>query len=441
MAPAAFPAEFLWGVATSAYQIEGAWNEDGKGPSIWDAFTHTPGHIYENQTGDVACDHYHRWPEDVALLRQLGVQLYRFSVSWSRVLPEGRGKINLAGLEFYDRLVDALLGAGIQPFPTLYHWDLPQALQERGGWPNRETVGAFIDYARIVAERLGDRVRWWTTHNEPHIVTQMGHIEGTHAPGLRDYGAGLRTAHHLLLSHGEAVRMLRSTVRVPAQIGIALDLVPIYPASHSEQDRQAADRMDLALNRAFLEPLFRAAYPAELAGLFAAFGPVVQAGDLETIAVPLDFLGVNYYTRIVARHSTNNPIQAEPVPPAGERSLMWEIFPDGLPALLQRLQRDYRPAAVLITENGVPYEDTPNAQGQLEDRARISFLERHLAGLQQALTNGVPVRGYCLWSLLDNFEWALGYRPRFGLVHVDFATQRRTPKASFEWYRRKIQTR
>jgi beta-glucosidase len=435
MIRASFPADFLWGVATSAYQIEGAWNEDGKGPSIWDVFTHTPGNIYQNQTGDVACDHYHRWPEDVALLRQLGVNLYRFSISWLRVLPEGRGRVNKAGLDFYDRLVDALLAAGIQPFPTLYHWDLPQALQENGGWPERETIAAFVEYTQVVAKRLGDRVRWWTTHNEPHIVTQMGHIEGTLAPGLRDPVAGLRTAHHLLVSHGEAAQALRATARIPIEVGIALNLTPIYPASASPEDQAAADRLDLAINRAFLAPVFRGQYPPELADLFNLVGPVVQAGDLERIAEPLDFLGVNYYTRIVARHAPGNLLEAEPVHMEGERSLMWEVFPEGLLVMLKRLWRDYRPSALLITENGSPYEDVVDVQGRIDDAPRIAFLERHLAGVRHALDQGIPVRGYCVWSLLDNFEWALGYRMRFGLVHVDFATQKRTPKASFDWYR------
>lgn len=429
-----FPANFLWGVATSAYQIEGAWNGDGKGPSIWDAFTHTPGHVFEGQTADVACDHYHRWPEDVQLLRQLGVRLYRFSISWPRVLPEGRGTVNAKGLDFYDRLVDALLEAGIQPFPTLYHWDLPQALQDRGGWLNRDTVHAFAEYASVLLQRLGNRVRWWTTINEPQVAAYVGHVTGEHAPGMRDLGAGLRAAHHLLLAHGEAVAVLRAGSLASAQIGIALNLLPVYPASDRDEDRRAAERQDAVGNRGFLDPIFRGSYPDGHAEVFDLAVPVVRPGDLERIAAPLDFLGVNYYLRFVARHSDASPLRVEQVQPNGERSMLWEVFPEGLLLLLQRLWRDYRPPAILITENGTPADDVVNAAGRVDDVERISFLERHLAQLRVALAQGIPIRGYCLWSLLDNFEWAAGYRPRFGLVHVDFATQRRTPKASFAWY-------
>jgi beta-glucosidase len=430
-----FPPDFLWGVATSAYQIEGAWDEDGKGPSIWDVFTHEPGHVYGNQTGDVACDHYHRWRADVELMRQLGVKLYRFSISWPRVLPEGRGRVNAAGLDFYDRLVDALLAAGIQPFPTLYHWDLPQALQDQGGWPRRETVGAFAEYARVVAGRLGDRVRWWTTHNEPFIVAVFGHLTGEHAPGVRDVAAALQAAHHLLLSHGEAARAVRAAAKVPVQVGIALNLIPVHPATASAEDAAAARRMDGLVNRFFLDPLFRAAYPEDLMRYFESAAPTVGPGDLERIAVPLDFLGVNYYSRYVARHDPSAPLEASQVQPEGvEQSLMWEVYPQGIEELLDRLQHEYRPPAVLITENGTPGDDAVDAQGKVDDQPRIDFLRRHLAGVHRALGRGVPVRGYCVWSLMDNFEWALGYRMRFGLIHVDFDTLRRTPKASAVWY-------
>lgn len=434
-----FPANFLWGAATSAYQIEGAWNEDGKGPSIWDTFSHTPGNVAGNQTGDVACDHCHRWREDVELLRQLGVQLYRFSISWPRVLPEGRGAVNPKGLEFYDRLVDALLEAGIQPFPTLYHWDLPQSLQDQGGWLNRDTVGAFAEYTGLMARRLGDRVRWWTTINEPHIVSYFGHFTGEHPPGMRDLVATLRAAHHLLLAHGEALPILRSGSMAPGTVGIALNLLPVDPASDRDQDHRAAQRMDAIINRGFLDPLFRGAYPEDQADVFDLARAAVRPGDLQTIATPIDFLGVNYYLRYVARQSDAHPLGVEQVQPEGERSLLWEVFPEGLLVLLQRLWRDYRPPAILITENGTPAEEAPDATGGVEDGWRISYVERHLAELRKALAEGIPVRGYCLWSLLDNYEWSLGYRPRFGLVHVDLTTQRRTPKASFDWYAKFIQ--
>ena len=432
----AFPGDFIWGVATAAYQIEGAWNEDGKGPSIWDTFTHTPGHIANNETGDVACDHYHRWRPDLDLLRQLGVTAYRFSISWPRVLPQGQGHVNSAGLAFYERLVDALLEAGIQPVPTLYHWDLPQALQDQGGWAERRTVAAFAEYARVVGERLGDRVGRWITHNEPFVAATFGHFTGEHAPGLKNPWLALQAAHHLLLSHGEAARVLREVVRRPIQVGIALNLSPVHPASSSPEDRQAARRLDAMVNRWFLEPLFKATYPQEMPEILALLAPAIQPGDMAAIAAPLDFLGVNYYTRIVAGHDPEQfPLQAKQIRPEGNAySLMWEIYPEGLPELLQRLWRDYQPAALLITENGIPVADGPDEGGQIQDPTRIDYLRRHLAGVHQVLSQGVPVKGYFVWSFLDNFEWALGYQMRFGLVYVDFATQRRIPKASARWY-------
>ncbi len=429
-----FPEGFFWGAATSAYQIEGAPDADGKGPSIWDTFTHEPGHVVNNETGDVACDHYHRWRDDVDLIGRLGLNAYRFSISWPRVLPQGTGAVNARGLDFYDRLVDALLERGIQPFPTLYHWDLPQALQDRGGWPSRETASAFVEYAATVARRLGDRVRFWTTHNEPLVVTYFGHVTGEHAPGIRDPLAALRAAHHLLLSHGEAVPVLRGESKGPVQVGIALNLQPVHPASESPEDRTVAQRMDGLMNRWYLDPLFRGSYPEDLWSQLGAARPRVQEGDLERIAVPIDFLGVNYYSRFVARSAPDQPLGVEQVQPEGERSLMWEVYPQGLPELLERVWREYRPAALLVTENGMPLADAPDAAGRVNDERRIDFLRRHLAGAHRALAAGVPLRGYFVWSLLDNFEWALGYRMRFGLVHVDFGTLERTPKASAAWY-------
>lgn len=430
-----FPPDFLWGVSTSAYQIEGAWNEDGKGPSIWDTFTHQPGHVASGETGDVACDHYHRWRQDLDLLRDLGVKAYRFSISWSRVLPQGRGQVNPAGLGFYDRLVDALLEMGIQPVPTLYHWDLPQALQDQGGWTVPETVAAFADYAGVLGRRLGDRVRCWITHNEPFVAAFFGHFTGEHAPGLKDLGATLRAAHHLLVSHGEATQVLRASAQVPIRVGIALNLQPVHAASAHPKDQQAAVRFDGLLNRWFLDPLFRGTYPQDVVEQLGPVAPAVPAADMARIAVPLDFLGVNYYSRLVVRHNPALPLQMEQVQPeGGERSLMWEVYPEGLPELLQRLGRDYQPAEMMVTENGTPLADVPDAKGQVEDAERISYLERHLSGVQQVIAQGLPVGGYFVWSLLDNFEWALGYKMRFGLVHVDFSTQERTPKASARWY-------
>jgi beta-glucosidase len=431
-----FPRDFVWGAATAAYQIEGAWNEDGRGPSIWDTFCRVPGRIANDANGDVACDHYHRWRQDIDLLRQLGVKAYRFSLSWPRVLPEGRGRVNQPGLDFYDRLVDALLAAGIEPFVTLYHWDLPQALQDRGGWPARDTVAAFVEYAETAHKRLGDRVGRWITHNEPMVASIYGHYTGEHAPGLQDVHAALQAAHHMLLSHGKAALALRAAATKPIEVGIALNLQPVDAAEDTEADRQAAGRIDGIANRWFLDPLFRAAYPADMLAGFGPVGPVAKAGDLECMAAPLDFLGVNYYSRRVVRHSAAEPIlqAADVMPERAEQSLMWEIYPPGLGRLLERLAREYRPAAVFITENGMPLDDAPDASGQVNDEARISYLRRHLAEVHRALANGIPMRGYFVWSLLDNFEWALGYRMRFGMVHVDFATQRRTPKASAQWY-------
>jgi beta-glucosidase len=431
----AFPPDFLWGVATSAYQIEGAASADGKGPSIWDTFCHQTGRIAAGDTGDVACDHYLRWREDVQLLRDLGVRAYRFSISWPRVLPDGTGRVNEAGLDFYSQLIDALGEAGIEPWVTLYHWDLPQALQDQGGWPARRTVSAFAEYAQLVGRRLGDRVRGWITHNEPFIAAMFGHYTGEHAPGQKDIGTALRAAHHILLSHGEATLALRGLCpKTP--VGIALNLTPVDAASDTPEDRAAAERMDGFLNRWYLDPLFRAAYPPDLMGQLAPLLPDMTAVDLPRMAVPLDFLGVNYYTRVVVQHDADHPVtQARVVRPAGvETSMLWEVYPSGLPRLLERLAREYHVPSLLVTENGLPLPDVPNARGQIDDGPRIAYLRRHLAGVQDVLAQGVPVRGYFAWSFLDNFEWALGYAPRFGLVHVDFATQQRTPKASAAWY-------
>ena len=382
-----FPAGFLWGVSTSAYQIEGAWNENGKGPSIWDVFTHRGGAISGSETGDVACDHYHRWPEDLELLRELGVNAYRFSVSWPRVLPEGVKQLNQPGLDFYDRLIDSLLAADITPFPTLYHWDLPQALQEQGGWTERDVASAFADYAGLLAARLADRVQWWTTHNEPYVAAILGYATGEHAPGIKDPRAALQAAHHLLLSHGLAVTAIRAHAPRPVQVGIALNLQPVHPASDQPDDRAAAKRADGLANRWFLEPLFSKSYPADLLDYFGPRSPRMGPGDLEQIAAPIDFLGVNYYSRYVARHSPGQSfISVEQVQPEGtERSLMWEIYPQGLTELIERVWRDYRPPRLLITENGIPLADEPDSSGHVNDSERISYLSRHLTALYSAL--------------------------------------------------------
>ena len=426
---AAFPADFLWGTATSAYQIEGAWNEDGRGESIWDRFSHTPGRVKGGDTGDVACDHYHRWQEDIALLQKLGVNAYRFSIAWPRVFPQGEGEPNPKGLDFYDRLVDGLLEAGIEPFVTLYHWDLPQALHEKGGWVNRETTHAFARYAQTVAQRLGDRVRYWITHNEPWVVAFLGYHWGIHAPGIQDSRAALAVTHHLLLSHGMALEAIRSQAP-QAQVGITLDFSWVEAAAPEHQAEARA--MDAWRNRWFIEPLMGRGYPADAVHDFHQKGwleaphlPWVQQGDLERIAQPLDFLGVNYYTRTLVGGEGDR-----------ERTdIGWEVYPEGLYKLLNRLTFEYNLPALYITENGASYNDAPDEDGQIRDERRVAYLESHFAAAARALRCGVPLKGYFVWSLLDNFEWAEGYSQRFGLIWVDFATQERRLKASAHWYR------
>ena len=430
-----FPPGFLWGAATASYQIEGAVAEDGRGPSIWDTFSHTPGNTKNGDTGDVACDHYHRWREDIALMREMGLQGYRFSVAWPRILPAGRGAVNAAGLDFYDRLVDGLLGAGIQPFATLYHWDLPRPLQDAGGWANRDTAAAFADYAEIVARRLGDRVRSWITLNEPWVVAFVGNLQGRHAPGTHDLQTALRVTHHLLLGHGLAVPRLRAaTPGTP--VGITLNLTPTDPAGDSPADQAAAARQDVYQNRIFLDPLSRGAYPPEAAAFLGAATFPVQDGDLATIGAPLDFLGVNYYTRNVMRDAPGNGLLAnEQVSPPGEYTTMpWEVYPAGLRTLLNRVHRDYAFPAYYITENGAAFPDTVESGGAVHDARRTAYLQAHFAAAAAAIHDGVPLRGYFVWSLMDNFEWGHGYSQRFGLVYIDYATQARLWKDSARWY-------
>jgi len=442
---ARFPQGFLWGAATSAYQIEGAVHEDGRGLSIWDTFSHTPGKTYQGHTGDVATDHYHRWAQDVDLMSALGLKAYRFSVSWPRVFPQGTGARNQQGIAFYERLVEALLKRGIEPVLTLFHWDLPQALQDRGGWPNRDTALHFADYAAAVAERLRDRVRYWITHNEPFVAAALGHLTGEHAPGLQDPAAALRAAHHLLLSHGLAVEALRALLPPEARVGITLNLSPVHPATDSEEDRLAAERFDGVLNRMVLDPLLHGRYPEDIV---AAFGPLIdvaEPGDLEKIAAPIDFLGINYYSRSVVRRDPEGLLLevSQIQPPGSEYSQMWEIYPAGMHELLTRIWTDYGKShpelRLLVTENGIPVADAPDLDGRVRDPRRIRYLRDHILEAHRALEEGVPLDGYFVWSLLDNFEWAYGYRMRFGLVYVDFDTQARTIKDSGRWYARVIE--
>jgi beta-glucosidase len=416
-----FPRDFTWGAATAAYQIEGAWNADGKGESIWDVFCRVPGAIANGDTGDIACDHYHRYREDVALLAELGLGAYRFSVAWPRVLPNGVGAANEAGLDFYEQLVDELLGHGIRPLLTLYHWDLPQALQDRGGWPSPDAPGWFSDYAALVAGRLGDRVSDWVTINEPGVVAWVGHLEGRHAPGAQHFGTAVAAAHHLLLAHREGGEAIRAAA-ADARVGIALDLRPVHPASDAPEDREAARLLDAHQNRWFLDPLFGRGYPGELVERLGA----LAAPPLDGFDGALDFLGANYYTRDRAR-AAPGPIGAEMVAPQGvpTTDMGWEVYPDGLRELLVRLHDDYGPLPLLVTENGAAFGN---------DELRLDYLARHLGAAATAIEAGVPLEGYFVWSLLDNFEWAEGYAKRFGIVEVDYATQRRTVRPSGRWY-------
>jgi beta-glucosidase len=429
-----FPDDFAWGTATAAYQIEGAANEDGKGPSIWDVFAHTQGTIAEGATGDVACDHYHRWRDDLDLMARLSHNAYRFSIAWPRVLPEGRGQLNPAGLDFYDQLVDGLIERGIAPFVTLYHWDLPQALQERGGWESRDTAGYFADYAALVARRLGDRVRHWMTLNEPHVVVDEGFIYGRMAPGKKDQGLAGTVAHHLLLAHGLAAQALRAEAP-GAQVGIAPNMTYIEPATDREDDEQATRTLDGLWHRWYLDPIFRGAYPEDVAPMLPMPAGVVRPGDLETIAQPLDFVGVNYYSIARVKAGTGGASEPRTQKPQGALTTMgWEVYPDGLRATLVRLREDYGPRAMYITENGAAYPDTLDEHGEVRDPDRVAYLREHFRAAREALQAGVPLRGYFVWSLLDNFEWAHGYTQRFGIVYTDYATQRRIPKASAAFF-------
>jgi beta-glucosidase len=434
-----FPDKFIWGAATSSYQIEGAWQEDGKGESIWDRFSHTPGKIEDGSNGDIACDHYHRWPEDVNLMRSLNLQAYRFSLAWPRILPNGTGPVNQRGLDFYGRLVDALLEANITPFVTLYHWDLPQVLQDKGGWPERFIVDAFVEYADVVSRYLGDRVKHWMTHNEPWVAAFLGYQSGVHAPGRHEWPASLRAAHHLLLSHGRAVPLIRAH-SPGAEVGMVLNTTHVYPASASHADYQHGRWVDGWINRWFMDPLYGRHYPADMVAAFGAHlqgMEFVQPGDLDTIAVHTDFLGINYYSRSVTRdsHAADNlPHTVDPA--ANEHTdIGWEVYPDGLFGLLTRLDSHYRIPKIYITENGASYGEEPDRYGRIADSRRLDYICRHLLACHRAIQIGVPLAGYFAWSLLDNFEWSKGYSQRFGLVWVDYKTQQRIPKESALWYR------
>jgi beta-glucosidase len=435
-----------FGAATAAFQIEGATHADGRGESIWDRFCRTPGAVANGDTGDVACEHYRRWEADLDLMAALGLESYRFSIAWPRVQPLGRGPVNDAGLRFYRSLAEGLRERGIEPIATLYHWDLPQALQDQGGWAARDTALRFAEYAQECGDALGDVVSQWITHNEPWVVAFLGHAAGVKAPGIRDWPTAVRVSHHLLLSHGLAVQALRASAGAGESgagpdVGIALNLAPVHPAGPGADHHAAARRMDGHLNRWFLDPLLRGRYPDDMLELYErAYGaPLTEQrnGDLPVIHEPIDFLGVNYYfpQRVFASpHDGPLGVHHAPAPPP-TTTMGWEVDPAGLHDLLMRLRRDYRPLPVYITENGASFDDPPAAEGLVEDPQRTAYLRGHLEALARAVADGADVRRYCVWSLLDNFEWEHGYDKRFGIVHVDYRTQRRSVKRSGLWYR------
>ncbi|WP_184811821.1 GH1 family beta-glucosidase [Actinophytocola algeriensis] len=443
---ASLPSDFRWGVATSAYQIEGAYQEDGRGVSIWDTYCRTPGMVEGGENGDVACDHYHRMPQDVALIKSLGVDVYRFSVAWPRIQADGTGPANEKGLAFYDRLVDELLHAGVDPWVTLYHWDLPQALEDKGGWPERDTAYRFADYAMLVFDRLRDRVRTWTTLNEPWCSAMLGYYEGRQAPGRQNFADAMDAVHHLLLGHGLAAQRMRAAATQPIELGITLNMGTAMAATESLADQEAARRADGLGARIYLDPLLRGQYPGDIMDDLSVRGikmPVVD-GDLAIISEPIDVLGVNYYSShrfsgVDAAGRTEdedgNPISVNVPLGRPVTAMDWEIVPEGFTELLVRLSQEYPGTAMVITENGAAFDDEADQSGYVADHDRTSYLSSHIAAVAAARQQGADVRGYFAWSLMDNFEWSYGYAKRFGLVHVDYETQVRTPKQSALWYR------
>jgi beta-glucosidase len=431
----AFPPDFVWGTATASIQIEGATTEDGRGESVWDRFCATPGKVRNGDNGAIACDFYHRYRDDIALMRELGIDAFRLSIAWPRVIPTGRGAVNEKGLDFYDRLVDELLGNGITPYVTLFHWDTPHPIEDEGVWPVRGTVEAFEAYVEAVAGRLGDRVNHWITHNEPWVVSWVGHGWGHHAPGRTSDADALATAHHLLLSHGRAVRILRE-LSPKAEVGITLNLDYAYAAGDDDGDEAAAAWVDGLHNRWFLDPIFKGAYPSDMVEAWRDVLPEIHDGDLETISTPIDFLGVNNYTSpLVAADTDGSRSRIVRRADVDRTDMGWEVVPDGLRDLLLRLARDYSPKGIYVTENGAAYPDVRGHDGSVGDPERQSYFEGYIGAAAEAAASGVPLKGYFAWSLLDNFEWAWGYWKRFGLVYVDFATLERVPKGSFYWYR------
>jgi beta-glucosidase len=438
-----FPKGFFWGTATGAYQIEGAWNEDGKGESIWDRFAHTPGKIKNGDTGDVACDSYHRWREDIALMRAMNLNSYRFSISWPRIQPSGSGPANSKGVDYYSRIIDALLEAHIRPLVTLYHWDLPQVLEDAGGWPNRDTASRFADYVQLVAQALGDRVNDWMIFNEPDAFVDLGHLEGTHAPGRASLLDFLRATHVVNLAQGGGFRALKAA-RPSSRVGTAFSMSPCEPATDSEADKLAAERAHAMTNTWFLEPALRGRYPDALTFL-PETAMRIKSGDMESMRAPLDFIGINLYYRIIASapptlervaHTQDwlFPVKMEGGQQGPKTDIGWEVWPKALYDMVTRISRDYKRPVIEITESGCSYNDGPDGTGVIHDRRRIDYHRDYLAALAQSIAEGADVRGYHAWSLLDNFEWAEGDSQRFGLTYVDFKTQQRTLKDSAHWY-------
>ena len=434
-----FPDGFLWGTATASYQIEGGVNEDDRGETIWDRFCRTPGKVFNGDRGDVACDHYHRWKEDVALMKRLALRGYRFSIAWSRIFPQGKGKVNRPGVDFYSRLVDELRDAGITPAVTLYHWDLPQVLQDAGGWENRDTADYFVEYANTVFRALGDRVDLWITHNEPWVVAFAGNFEGRHAPGKTDFATAVRVSHMLHVSHAKVVRLFRQDFARSGRIGITMNPRPSHPRGDADAD--AALRADGHLNRWFLDPVFRGWYPADILDHYGVKGVLsgVDESDRELLSsAKVDFLGVNYYSRQLVHRSTVQPLELETTVPRGApvTGVGREIYPEGLYELLTRIDRDYGRPDIYITENGAAFKDSVVRDGIVEDRDRLDYLRLHFAQAHRAIADGVRLKGYFVWSLMDNFEWAQGYSWLFGIVRCEYATQARVPKRSGLWYQR-----
>jgi beta-glucosidase len=432
-----FPQDFIWGTATASYQIEGAYKEDGKGESIWDRFSHSPGKVFKGHTGDVACDHYHRYEEDIKLLKKLGVKSYRLSIAWTRIFPEGRGQVNQKGIEFYKKLINLLIENEITPAVTLYHWDLPQKLQDIGGWTNPEVVESYVDFAKLMFKELGDLVPLWITHNEPWVVSILGNGWGNHAPGIRDFKTALLVAHNLMLSHGKAVKAYRE-MGFKGKIGITLNLSPTYAASVSEEDKLAAGLQDGFNNRWFLDPVLKGSYPEDLVQLYKEKDllPEFKAEDLSIMSEQTDFLGINYYSRGVIKFNKNGyPLPIDYVQTNNDKTEMgWEIYPEGLYDLLTRLHKDYDGIDIMITENGAAFNDIVNREGQVLDDNRLDYIYKHLVQCHNAIEAGVNLKAYYVWSMMDNFEWAEGYAKRFGITYVNYETQERILKKSARWY-------